>query len=202
MSAVLAALAAVLFAARLGLFATLHLRPGGIHPVRDTVSDYAASTAPGTRRRAALASWSAAAAWAALGAAVLVLPADGAQSPGLGFALLALALVLAVLPAVPTDGPGQRPTLRGRLHLLLAIAWFTLAYSTIGPSIDLVRALGDRVPALLEVLHPIAALALVCLVVSLVLTPLRARTFGLSERAFILAVTLAPLVVSAGLALG
>jgi hypothetical protein len=40
----------------------------------------------------------------------------------------------------------------------------------------------------------------VCLVVSLVVRPLRSRTFGVSERAFILAVTLAPLVSAVALA--
>ena len=201
MSALLAALATVLFAARLVLFGVLHLRPGGVHPVRDTVSDYAASAVPGTRRLAAVASWCAAAAWAVLGAAVLTLQADGARSPGLGIALLALALVLTVLPAVPTDVPGQELTLRGRLHLLLAIAWFTLAYSTIGPSQDLLHRLGVTGTAVLDVLHPVGAIALIALVASMMLTPLRAWTFGLSERVFILAVTLAPLLVAAHLAL-
>lgn len=202
MSAALSALAAVLFAARLGLFATLHLRPGGIHPVRDTVSDYAASTVPATRRLAALSSWCAAAAWAALGAAVLAASVPGAASTGLGVALLGLALVLTVLPAVPTDGPGQEPTVRGRLHLLLAIAWFTLAYSSIGPEQDLLHRLGTGDTVLLDVLHPVGAIALAALVISMVVPPLRTRAFGLSERAFLLAVTLAPLLVATHLALG
>lgn len=201
MSAALALLAAVLFVLRLALLVALHVKPGGIHPVRHAVSDYAASRSAGTRRLAAVASWSAAAAWAALGAAVLTLPAAAGPHTGLGVALLALAAVLALMPAVPTDGPGEEVTGRGRLHLLLAIAWFTLAYSTISPSMDLLDRLGG-VPTVLRVLHPLAAVALGCLVASLVIRSLRPRTFGVSERVFILAVTLAPLVVAVQLALG
>ena len=203
MPAALALVAALLLALRLVLFLALHVRPGGIDPVRHTVSDYAASTVPATRRLAAVASWSAAGGWLLLGAAVLTLPGGG--HTGLGTWLLVLGAVLALMPAVPTDGPGEPTTARGRLHLLLAIAWFTIAYSTMGPSARLLAEVtGSPAPAVLPVLavlHTVGAVALVCLVVSLVVTPLRTRSFGLSERVFLLAVTLAPLIVATGLAL-
>ncbi|MFX4286797.1 DUF998 domain-containing protein [Janibacter sp. G349] len=193
------AAAAALFVCRLGLFALLHLRPGGIDPLRHAVSDYARSTSPATRRLATAASRAAAAAWAVLGLAALTVPAP-ARSVPLGLWLLALAAVLATMPHVPTDGPGAETTPLGRLHMVLAVAWFTIAYSTIGPTGDLLVRLTGAAPPGLALLDHVAAVALVCLVVSLVVRPLRSRTFGVSERAFILAVTLAPLVSAVALA--
>lgn len=209
MSHLLALVAVALFAVRLLLFALLHVRPGGIDPVRDTVSDYAASREPATRRIAGLASWTASAAWAALGTATLAVP--GPTGTGVGLWLLVLAGVLAAMPMVPTDGPGAPLTLRGRAHLLLAVAWFTIAYSSIGPLGDLLvgdpsrpAPLGHRglaVPWLYDGVHALAAIALAALVISLVVRGLRRRTFGLAERAFILLVTVAPLLAATGLAM-
>lgn len=199
MTTTLAAAAAALFAVRLVLFGLLHLRPGGIDPVRHTVSDYARADSATTRRTATAASRVAAAAWAVLGAAVLSLP-SGPRSVPLGLWLLALAAVLAVMPLVPTDGPDAATTPLGRLHMVLAIAWFSIAYSTIGPEGDLVERLTGAAPAGLGLLHTVAAVALVALVVSLVVRPLRERTFGVSERVFILAVTLAPLLAAVAVA--
>ena len=205
MTHLLALVAVALFAVRILLFALLHVRPGGIDPVRDTVSDYAASREPGTRRIAGIASWTASAAWVALGLAALAVP--GPEGTGVGIWLLVLAGVLAVMPMVPTDGPDAPVTMRGRAHLLLAIAWFTIAYSTIGPLGDLLGdgsgargARGLAVPWLYDGVHTLAAIALAALVISLVVRALRRRTFGLAERAFILLVTLAPLLAATGLA--
>lgn len=196
-----AQVAAVLFVIRLVLFVILHLIPGGIHPVRDTVSDYAASTSSVTRVLSTCSSWAAAAGWAALGLSVLTEPEFGAPRAGVGIWLIVLAAVLMIMPWVPTDGPGQRTTVRGRVHLLLAVAWFTIAYSTIGPLGRLLGAAGISGPAdLLSVLNVIAMIALIALVVSLIVRPLKSRTFGLSERIFILVVTIAPLVASLGIA--
>ncbi|HXH34175.1 MAG TPA: DUF998 domain-containing protein [Plantibacter sp.] len=203
MSVLFAQVAAVLFVIRLVVFVTLHLRPAGIHPVRDTVSDYAASSSAVTRALSTCSSWAAAAGWAALGLSVLVDPALGAQRVPVGTWLIVLAVVLSVMPWVPTDGPGQRTTLRGRVHLLLAVGWFTIAYATIGP---LGRLLGGSgltgAGGVLSVLDTIAMVALIALVVSLLVRPLRSRTFGLAERVFILVVTLAPLVAGLGIAAG
>jgi len=49
-------------------------------------------------------------------------------------------------------------------------------------------------------LDTVAAIALAALVISLVVRPLRRRTFGIAERAFILVVTVAPLIASVDLA--
>ncbi|MGP9528760.1 DUF998 domain-containing protein [Glutamicibacter sp. AOP5-A2-18] len=189
--------AAVLFSARLCLLFLLHFLPGGVHPVRDPVSDYAVGEARRTRFIAAIASWAAAAAWMALGSAVLLRSAPGHAAQGLGAWLLVLGLLLAVMPLVPTDRAGSPATLRGRVHLLFAIAWFTLAYTTIEPLGQLV---GDPQDHVLGLLDYAAGIALAALVVSLVLPPLRRCTFGIAERAFILVVTLAPLIASVDLA--
>lgn len=193
--------AAILFACRLLLFAALHVWPGGIDTVRDTVSDYATSTSAVTRRLSTTASWVAAAAWAVLGIGILTDAQLGTPRVAVGVWLLVLAGVLAVMPAVPTDGPGAKATARGRLHMLLAIGWFAISYATIGPLARLLDATGSLgFGSTLHVLDIIAAIALGALIVSLVVRPLRTRTFGVSERIFILAVTVAPLVAGLGLA--
>jgi len=191
-------LASALFSCRLLLLFLLHLLPGGVDPMRDPVSDYAVVGARGTRFLATAASWAAAAAWICLGSAVLLHTGPSGTGHGVGAWLLVLGLLLAMMPLVPTDRTGSPATLRGRVHLLFAIAWFTLAYSTIGP---LGRLLGNPPSQVLGLLDIAAGLALAALVVSLVVRPLRSRTFGISERAFILVVTLAPLIASAKLAI-
>lgn len=196
----LAAAAAVLFSIRMVLLVLLHAVPGGVHPVRDAVSDYAASRERRTRRLAAAASWTLAGAWVALGAAVLSGAPRAAEDPAAGAWMLVLGALLALMPFVPTDLPGDRPTVRGRVHLVMAIAWFTIAYSVIGP---MSRMLGPTPLAdVVGVLGPIAAVCLAALVVSLIVPPLRTRTFGISERLFILVVTLAPLLCAIALAAG
>lgn len=201
MSELLEFSAAVLFACRLGLFAALHLWPGGIHPLRNAVSDYATSSSSLTRKLSFCSSWTAAAAWLALGAGLLLDPRWESQPVAPASWLIILGLVLATMPWVPTDGPGVRPTFRGRFHMLLAVGWFTISYSTIGPLARLLDLAGN--PALAEtlsVIRIVAAIALAALVLSMFVRPLRSRTFGVSERIFILAVTVAPLLASAGLA--
>ncbi|MGO4453833.1 DUF998 domain-containing protein [Arthrobacter sp. RAF14] len=192
-----AGIAVALFSLRLLLFLLLHVLPGGIHPIHDTVSDYAASSERRTRLLAATASWTAAAAWLALGAGVL--SSTGRPDLALAGWLLGVGTLLAVMPFVPTDRSGSTTTRRGRMHLLLAIAWFTIAYSTIGPLGRLIA--GSPVAAdLLRHLDTIAAASLAALIVALLARPLRRRFFGLSERVFIVTVTLAPLVAAAALA--
>ncbi len=197
MSHPLLVFAATLFVCRLLLLVLLHVVPGGIHPVRDTVSDYAVAHSRTTRVLATMSSWSAALAWLALGAGILSDADLGSHRGGVGFWLLTLGMLLAVMPLVPTDRTGAPATFRGRLHLALAVAWFTIGYSTIGP---VGRLVGGEPGALIAVLAPIAAISLGALVVSLVVRPLRRRTFGITERVFILVITVAPLVASLGLA--
>ena len=191
--------AAALFVCRLALFLAVHLFPGGIHPVEDTVSDYAASANALTRALSRLSAWAAALAWAALGFGLLTDGGPSAPRTTVGIWFLALALVLAIMPWVPTDGPSAAKTLRGRVHLLLAVAWFTISYSTIAPLARLLEAQEMHgVGTGLQILHVIAAISLAALVLSLLVRPLRSRSFGVSERVFILAVTIAPLLASLG----
>ena len=145
---------------------------------------------------AAVASWAAAAAWVVLGAAILV--GVGPVTSTAGVWLIVLGLVVAVMPLVPTDRTGTVTTMRGRLHLLLAIAWFALAYATIGPVSGLLDV-GSAARSALGVLKVIAGVSLVALVISMLVRQLRSRTFGISERCFILAVTVSPLIAALAL---
>lgn len=197
MASTLFVIPAVLFLVRLLLLVSLHFVPGGVDPVREPFSDYAVAEEKRTRVLATAASWSAALAWISLGLTVLLNTVTGDAGRGVGFWLLILGVLLAVMPLVPTDRSGSQTTLRGRVHLLFAIAWFTLAYATIGP---LGRLLSTSSHQLMGVLDTVAAIALAALVISLVVRPLRRRTFGIAERAFILVVTVAPLVASIDLA--
>lgn len=190
--------AAALFSLRILLFVLLHVLPGGIHPVHETVSDYAASPAKRTRSLATAASWTASLAWLSLGAAIL--SSTSRSDTALGGWLLGLGVLLAVMPFVPTDRSGSATTTRGRIHLLFAIAWFTLAYATIAPLSRLITTPACAV-AVLNTLDLIAAVSLTALVVTLLIRPLRRRFFGLSERLFIVVVTAAPLVAAWALAL-
>ncbi|MEZ2371426.1 DUF998 domain-containing protein [Arthrobacter sp. RCC_34] len=193
----LAGTAVALFSLRLLLFVLLHVLPGGIHPVHDTVSDYAASPAKRTRAVASAASWTASLAWLSLGFAVM--SSTSRSDTTLGGWLLGLGVLLAVMPFVPTDRSGTTTTTRGRIHLLFAIAWFTLAYATITPLSRLIAGPAGAV-AVVNALDLIAAISLTALVLALLIRPLRRRFFGLSERLFIVVVTAAPLVAAAVLA--
>lgn len=189
-------LSITLFLTRIVSLIVVHFVPGGVDPVRGTVSDYGASPVRRTRVLAGVASFAGAAAWIALGAAVLLDAALGAARLGVAAWLLVLGVVIAVIPFVPTDLTGAAPTARGRLHLLLAVGWFTIAYSTIGP---LGRLLDPSLAgSVLAVANTVAGVALIALVASLVVPALRTRTFGLSERVFVAVVTVAPIVFALG----
>lgn len=195
MTTVLAATAAVLFLVRLVLFVALHLVPSDYSPVRHAVSDYAVGR---TRRLSTAATWTMALAWAALAGAVA--GTSWAEKTEVLWQLVPLVVLFVALPFLPTDLEGQRSTTVGRLHLLAAIAWFALSYSLTG---NFSRYLADAgvLGTALVVLHWVALASLVALVASLVVQPLRSRTFGISERVFIVAITLFFLLASIGLAL-
>ena len=116
--------------------------------------------------------------------------------------MLALAVVFALLPLLPTDVEGSAPTLVGRLHMLAAIAWFTIAYSCMG---GFIRFFAPSAPgglmALLVAVSWVAAVGLVALVPALVVRPLRRVAFGISERVFLLAVHVFYIAVAVGLVL-
>lgn len=181
---VAASTAAVLLLLRLVLFTSLHLVPSDYSPVRHAVSDYAVGR---TRRLSTAMTWATALAWLALAVAagrVLV-----AERTSVTAELVALAALFAVLPFLPTDTEGARRSVIGRLHLVAAIAWFALSYNLTG-TLDRLLAPGPLLGRALTGLHWVALVSLVALVVSLLVPALRRRTFGLSERVFIVAINL------------
>lgn len=197
MATVLACAALALGVARTAMFVALHLVPSDYDIVHHAVSDYAVGP---TRRLAAAMTWTSAVFWLALAAAVALAPANG--GPGLAVWMLALAVVFALLPLLPTDVEGSAPTLVGRFHMLAAIAWFTIAYSCMG---GFIRFFAPSAPgglmALLVAVSWVAAVGLVALVPALVVRPLRRVAFGISERVFLLAVHVFYIAVAVGLVL-
>ncbi|MEJ9078738.1 DUF998 domain-containing protein [Gordonia malaquae] len=198
MSTALAVVAAVAFTVRLIIFAALHVVGRSYSPVRHAVSDYAVGPTRGLSTAMTVVT---AAGWAALAAAVWTgLPAwsDKGQATAL---LLVLAAVFAVLPLAPTDLEGAAVTTIGRLHYVLAIAWFAISYSLTGNfSRWMSDAVGGTAASVASALHIVALVSLIVLVVALV-TPLRRRLFGIAERVFIVAISVFYLLVAIGLLL-
>ncbi|TDD63394.1 DUF998 domain-containing protein [Kribbella antibiotica] len=180
MSTALAAVAAAaLLLIRLGLFVALHVVRSDYNPIEHAVSDYAVGP---TRRLSTIAAWVWGAAWVALAFAV--------DSASARVWLLVLAVIFVALPFIPTDLEGTRQTVIGRVHYVAAVAWFAISFS-------LMSTFTDRYDvAVLTVLRWIALVSLAALVIALVVRPLRRRFFGLSERAFIVAVNLFYLIVA------
>ncbi len=186
--------AAALFAAYLALLAALHVTDRSRNVWRDPVSDYAV----GASRPLGLAM--------------------GAAGTG-GVLALAAAFALAGLPTwlwlctaaagvariganvFPTDLEGAPRTTAGRLHMLCAVAWFTLLYVAIDNATPLLTARWAGTGAeVLGALRWASAVGLAALVACLVIKPLRAW-FGLAERVFLIAAPLWCLWAAAGLAL-
>lgn len=116
--------------------------------------------------------------------------------------LLAIYAVLAVVVlAAPTDLEGQRRTMTGRLHLLIAVASFTAGYLLTADGTRDLAGLPGWAPlaGMLEVLRWATLAGLVGVVVTLLVRPLRA-VFGVVERVFLGALLLWCIVVAAGLA--
>ena len=101
----------------------------------------------------------------------------------------------------PTDLEGAPRTTAGRLHMLCAVAWFTLLYVAIDNATPLLTARWAGTGAeVLGALRWASAVGLAALVACLVIKPLRAW-FGLAERVFLIAAPLWCLWAAAGLAL-
>ena len=193
----LAAAAAVCGLARLAIFVSLHVIRNEYSPVRHAVSDYAVGS---TRRLSSIMTWVTVPFWGLLAAAVATGLNDWADATGIAVALAVLALIFLVLPFVPTDLEGEKASLIGRLHYLLAIAWFAISYACMGNFTRLFSALGPEWLAVtLTVVSWIAAVSLAVSVIVLVVKKLRTWVFGISERVFILSVNLFYLGVAVGL---
>jgi hypothetical protein len=197
---IFATVSAALWIARLGMFIALHLVRSDYSPVRHAVSDYAVGR---TRTLSSVMAWTTAAAWAALAAAVWLVRPEWSSRGGITAVLAVLAVIFLVLPFVPTTLEGEKATVIGRLHMLAAIAWFAISYSCMGDFVRLADAgVGGVLAVSLSVLSGVALVGLIALVASLVLPGLRSRTFGISERVFIVAVNLFYLLAAIVLLVG
>ena len=197
MTTALTAVALALGIARLIMFIALHLVPSDYNIVQHAVSDYAVGP---THRLATAVTWTSAVFWAALAGAVALGPPTPEKNVALWLA--ALAVIFAALPLLPTDVEGQPATLIGRLHLVAAIAWFSIAYSCMGSIVRLLTPLAPRgLVSFLGVTRWVTAAALIALVTALVIRRLRPYAFGISERIFLLAVYVFYLGTAAGILL-
>lgn len=197
MTAVFAVVALVLGLARLAMFIGLHVHASDYDPVRHAVSNYAVGR---TRPLSSAMTWATGGMWLALAVAVGLGFPQWSDRIGVVACLAVLALLFAALPLLPTDLEGERPTLVGRLHLLAAIAWFALSYACMGNFARLLQE-PPAIGATLVVLSWVTLVSLILLIAALVLKPLRRRLFGLFERAFLVAVNLFYITVSAGILL-
>lgn len=197
MAFTLALLSLIFGLARLGVFVALHLVPSEYTIVGHAVSDYAVGT---TRRLSSAMTWLTAIFWALLAAAVALGVPDWSDATGITIALAALAVIFIVLPLAPTDLEGEKATMIGRLHYVLAIAWFAISYACMGNFTRLFTTEGPAwLAGSLGVIAWIAAISLAVSVLVLIVKRLRPKVFGISERVFILAVSLFYLGVAAGL---
>lgn len=195
MPVVLACVALVLLLVRLWALVGVHLVPSPYSPWRNPVSDYAVGP---TRKLATIGTLSGAGAWACLAGAVWW-GQPGWSYRGIATAMLvALAALFGLLVKAPTDVVGTARTRTGRIHLVLAVVWFGLAYALTG---DVVRWAGPGAfGSALDVLHWVALAGLVALVGTLIVRPVRAA-FPLSEQVFLLAIALFYPVFALALAL-
>lgn len=197
MTAVFAVVALVLGLARLAMFIGLHVHASDYDPVRHAVSNYAVGR---TRPLSSAMTWATGGMWLALAVAVGLGFPQWSDRIGVVACLAVLALLFAALPFLPTDLEGERPTLVGRLHLLAAIAWFALSYACMGNFARLLQE-PPTIGATLVVLSWVTLVSLILLIAALLIKPLRRRLFGLFERAFLVAVNLFYITVSAGILL-
>lgn len=192
---VLAAAVFILRAASLGIFIYLTISNREYNIIEHAVSDYAVGSA---KKLTTVATWLTAVMWLLL---AVLLWHSFSQWDNLNviiIQLLGLMAVFVALPFFPTDIEGEQPTAIGRIHLVLAIAWFALAYTCSGlflPHFD-----GGLGPAL-QVIRGVMAISLTALCIALIIKPLRRYAFGLSERAFLLSVHIFYLLLPIGLVL-
>ena len=179
----LAGLACLAFLARLAVMVRLHLADTGYHPIQHAVSDYAVGP---TRRLAAVAGVLNAAGAGLLALALVPTFRSWGRHDEIVWLLAAYAVLAVVVIAVPTDLEGKRRTWTGVLHLLVAIASFTVGYAITSDATAGLTQLPGWAGAgqVLELLRWTTLVGLVGIVVTLVVKPLRA-VFGLVERVFL-----------------
>lgn len=197
MTLILASLALAFGLARLAVFICLHLVKSEYNIVEHAVSDYAVGS---TRRLSNTMTWLSVPFWVFLAAAVATGLSTWSDATGVTICLAILALIFLILPFVPTNLEGEKLSLIGRLHYLMAIAWFALSYACMGNFVRFFTAEGMQpIAGVLNVISWIALVSLVISVIVLILKKLRPRVFGISERIFILAVNVFYIVVAIGI---
>lgn len=188
----IALLTALAYAVDLLLLARLHWRYRQFDVLRNTVSDY--GVGPSARAFALYGALGSAAALALAGAVWL--------TPGLprtlAWTLVAMVVARIGVSAVPTDPTGTPATMRGRVHLLFAIATFALAYQVIADATPWLQHTG-MAGTVLSALRWLVAGALAGVVVTLVVRPWR-KLFGGIERVFLVGTLVGFLCISLALA--
>lgn len=192
---VLAAVVFTLRAASLGIFIYLTATNRKYNIIEHAVSDYAVGSA---KRLTTVATWSTAVMWLLLAVLLWHSFSQWENSTAIIIQLLVLMLVFIALPFFPTDIEGEQPTLIGRIHLVLAVVWFALAYTCSGLFLPHFNA---GFGTALHVTRVVMAISLTALCIALIIKPLRRYAFGLSERAFLLSVHVFYLLVPIGLVL-
>lgn len=181
--------------ARLGMLIALHVVPNERNPIRDAVSDYAVGI---TRRLAAAMSWTGVLVWGSMAVAVWTVVPGWDDRTTVTVLLAVLAALFLALPFAPTDLPGERRTVRGIAHYMLAVAWFALSYNLTGNFARLAQERWDHwLGAVLGGLHWVALVALVGVIAGL-LVPVVRPYFGLVERVFIVVIGVFYLLVAYG----
>lgn len=193
MNTVLALVALAIGLSRIGLFVAVHVINREYNIIEHAVSDYAVGS---TKTLSSITTWLTAALWPVVG--VLAWRAFPTW-PDLDDVLVCLILLTGIfvaLPFLPTDVEGQPVTIRGRLHLVAAVAWFALAYRCMNLFAPLLSSAAPGVLAYIaNGLSKVATASLAVLIVALVVRPLRRWLFGISERVFLLSVSVFFLLV-------
>ncbi|WOC11372.1 DUF998 domain-containing protein [Gordonia sp. MP11Mi] len=194
----LAVASVALCVARLLLFAALHAVPSPYNAVEHAVSDYAVGP---TRRLSAAMTTVTAASWLTLAGAAYGRLDGWPERTQIVVLLVILAAIFVALPFAPTDVEGQPVTPIGRLHYVLAIAWFAISYSLTGDLSQWMNdAVGGPLAATGRVLHWVALGSLIALIVALIAPKLRRRYFGTAERVFLVAISTFFLIAAIALA--
>ena len=187
MTTVLATIGVGLGLARLLLFVALHLVHSNYTIVEHAFSDYAVGR---TKRLSAITTWVTAALWLVLAATAVSAYPTWSHLVGVTIGLVILAAIFVVLPFLPTDVEGQAATTIGRLHLVTAVAWFAISYACMDEFVDLLRPTSNPpLDAVLVTTNWTALVALVLLIAAFVIRPVRRYAFGITERVFLLSVT-------------
>lgn len=184
MLAALPVLAAIAFCGYLAADVALHLRGGGLDPLRHALSHYATGRDRRLARLAADAN--------ILGLATLLASlAAAAGVPAVPGGSLATVAVMAATRVgtrlLPIDAPDRPATSRGRAHVLLAMANFAVSVAAV-QALSRLLASASGWHRLSPVLTALAGLALPLVLVvgaAYLVRPLR-RVFGLAERLFAL----------------